>query len=98
MNILYVTGRPSSAAIIRAGQKNTKQNTNTFHKIYENFTIVTQTFDWFSRSWSVTCQPGLTWDHGETIQMISYTFKPKMVHRTPQDHCNSSTAYSLHFT
>ena len=57
-----VTGRPSSAAIIRAGQKNTKQNTNTFHKIYEYFTIVTQTFDWFSRSWSVTCQPALTRD------------------------------------
>ena len=33
-----VTGRPSSAAIIRAGQKITKQiNTNTFHKIYEYF-------------------------------------------------------------
>ena len=35
---MYVTGRPSSAAITRAGQKITKQiNTNTFHKIYEYF-------------------------------------------------------------
>ena len=34
----------------------------------------------------------------ETIQMISYTLKPKMVHRTPQDHFNSSTAYRLHMT
>ena len=37
-----VTGQPSSAAIIRAGQKNTKRNTSTFHKIYKK-----QIFEWF---------------------------------------------------
>ena len=34
---ILVTGRPSLAAMIRAGLKNTKQNTNTFHKIYKYF-------------------------------------------------------------
>ena len=39
---MFVTGRP-----IRAGQKNTKQNTNTFHKIYKYFTLFKEIFEWF---------------------------------------------------
>ena len=95
---MIVTGRPSSAAIIRAGQKNTKQNTNTFHKIYKYFTLFTQIFDWFPALGRLRVSPPSLGTYGETIQMISYTFKPKMVHRTPRDHFNSSTAYTLHIT
>ena len=62
-----VTGRSSSAAIIRAGQENTKQNTNTFHKIYKHFTIFTQIFDWFPTFGRLRVSPLSLGTHGETI-------------------------------
>ena len=72
---ILVTGRPSLAAIIRAGQKNTKQNTNTFHKIYKYFTLFTQIFDWFPALGRLRVSPPSPGTYGETIN--NDKFKPK---------------------
>ena len=90
-SLMIVTGRPSSAAIIRAGQKNTKQNICIRHTF-------PQIFDWFPALGWLRVSPPSLGTYGETIRMISYTFKPKMVHCIPRDHFNSSTAYTLHIT
>ena len=69
-----------------------------FTEIDKYFTLFTKIFDWFPALGRLRVSPPSLWTYGETIQMKSYTFKPKMDHRTPRDHLNSRTAYILHIT
>ena len=70
-----VTGRPISAAIFRAGKKKTTNRTQIrFTKFIENYTLFTQSFDWFPALGRLRVSPPSLGTYGETIH--NDKFKP----------------------